>query len=245
MTFAELIEEVRETIDLHPESDKIQNGEIKRLLNLKMREVSLEVGVPTLYVDVPSTGYVTGRFQMPVRFHPEGIKYAEVVEVSAATTATADLWENRELAILSVAEANRFHPKWEDDATEEYSGIPFLIWNPAAPDEGIRPVGITSASYRFLVHAVPAEMTDDDHEPFAVLDYCEDPPIRRSGAMPGYHRILSHFVNHELLQRLGDQRWQAYYARYTQMRDQMYSQIQPPTAYLPAPRRGRRVKRYA
>ena len=245
MTFAELLEEVRETIDLHPRADQVKNGEIKRLMNLAMREISLEIGVPTLYVDVPSSGYVTGRFQLPVRFHPEGIKYAEVVEVSEGTTASAEAWKNREIAMLNIAEANTFHPSWEDDVDDEYSDIPFLIWSPGAPEEGIRPVGITSASYRFLVHAVPEPMTEDDHEPFAVLDYCTDPPTRRPGAMPSFHRILSHFVSHELLQRLGDDRWQAYYARYQQARDQMYSHIQPATVYLPQWRDDRRVKRHA
>lgn len=245
MTFAELIEDVRENSALLDDDDRVQNGEIKRLLNLSMREISLTVGVPTLYVDVPATGYVTGRFQLPVRFHPEGIKYAEVVEVSASNNTSAETWRNREISILSVAEANRFHPTWENDAGYEYMGIPFLAWSPAAPDEGIQQVGIISAQYRFLIHAVPEPMTEDDHEPFAVLDYCEDPPVRRPGAMPSYHRILAHFVTHEILQRLGDDRWQAYYARYQQMRSEMFSQVQPATAYLPAPRQGRRVKRYA
>lgn len=246
MTFNELVEEVRETVDLHPQANEIQNGEIKRLLNLTMREVSLEVGIPTLYINVPSVGHINGPFQLPVQIHPEGVKYAQVMEVDEGRTASADMWRNREIAILSAAEANLFHPHWSDDPDEGYSGIPFLLWNPADREGGIKPVGIARGSYRFLVHAVPEPMVEPDDEPFAVND-CSDPenPVRQPGAMPGYHRVLSHFVNHELLQRLGDQRWQAYYARYQQTRNQMFSQVQPSTVYLPTPRRSRRVKRYA
>ena len=247
MTFAELVEEVLENVSLTPGGEKVQAGEVKRLLNLIMREVSLTIGVPTLYLDVPSTGFVTGAFQMPVTVHPEGIKYAEVVEVSDATTEAASLMENRQIAILTVQEANEAHPDWEDD---DYDGIPFLLYNPASIDAGIRPVGITTARYRFLVHAVPAPMAADTDEPFAVIDYCDPQnPVRRAGTMPSYHRVLAHFVSHELLQRLNDQRWQAYFARYEQMRQEMFSQLQPVIPYLPKFRspRGygnRRIGRY-
>jgi hypothetical protein len=242
MTLAELTEEVLENVALSPGGDKIQRGEVKRLLNLAMREVSLAVGVPTLYIDVPSVGFVTGRFAMPNRFHPEGIKYAEVVEVASAVSNATERMRNQEIAILSVQEANEFHPRWEDS---DYQGVPFLIYSPAGLNEGFRQVGITTAKYRFLVHAVPSEMIDDTDEPFAILDYCEDPPIRRPGAMPAFHRVLAHFVSHELLQRIGDQRWQAYLARYELMRQEMFSDLQPVDVYMPSVRSSRRVKRYA
>ena len=61
MTFAELIEEVQENVSLTPGADRIQRGEIKRLLNLAMREISMTVGVPILYLRVPSDGtFLTG-----------------------------------------------------------------------------------------------------------------------------------------------------------------------------------------
>jgi hypothetical protein len=242
VTLAELTEDVLENVSLSPGGDKIQRGEVKRLLNLVMREISLTVGVPTLYIDVPSTGFVTGRFSMPNRFHPEGIKYAEVVEVSEGASSAIENMVNREIAILSVQEANEFHPNWEDD---DYCGVPFLVYSPAGLNEGFRQIGITTAKYRFLVHAVPSEMVADTDEPFAILDYCEDPPIRRPGAMPNFHRILAHFVSHELLQRIGDQRWQAYFARYEAMRQEMFSDIQPVSVHMPSVRQSRRVRRYA
>lgn len=242
MTFAELTEDVLENLGSTQGHETIARGEVKRRLNLAMREVSLHVGIPTIYVDVPTTGMITGAFQMPVTVHPEGIKYAEVVEVGEATSPVESR-ENFEIAILSVAEANMFHPKWEDD---DYCDVPFLRWSPANPDAGILPVGITTASYRFLVHANPNPMVDDTDEPFSVLDYCDpDAPVLRAGAMPAYHRVLAHFVSHELLQRLGDQKWQAYYARYQEMRAEMYSQVQPVDFYYPTMRTSRRVKRYA
>lgn len=244
MTYAELIEEVRENLGMTPGAARIPNGEIKRRLNLAMREISLEVGVPTLYIDVPSAGTITGAFTMPVRVHPEGIKYAEVVEVSEGNVSDFEQWKNREVALLSVQEANTFHPRWEDD---DYSGIPFLLWSPADKDRGIQPVGITTASYRFLVHAVPEPMSEDDHEPFSVVACDEegDATVYQSGAMPAYHRILAYFVTHELLQGLGDQRWQAFFSRYTKMREEMHASAQPATMYMPTWRSGRRVKRYA
>lgn len=247
MTFAELLTDVREAIDLHPDAERIQNGEIKRLMNLKMREISLEIGVPTLYVTVPTTGYVTGAFRLPLSIHPEGVKYAEVVEVGpdSVGTASSEVWRNREIAILSKQEANEFHPRWENDPDVEYQGIPFLLYSPADSDSGVKPVGLTSARYRFLVHAVPEPMSAATDEPFAVLDCTTPEAVRQPGAMPNYHRVLAFFVAHELLQRLGDQRWQAYFSRYNQMMDQMYAEVQPTRVYLPKPRMSRRVKRYA
>lgn len=232
MTFAELLEEVLENISLHPKGNTVQRGDIKRLMNLAMREISLRVGIPTLYVDVPNSGTTTGSFTLPVRFHPEGIKRVELVEV-----ADSDIgWEwvkNQEIPIMSVATANDLYGSWENDDDAPYCGPPFLVYSPANPDAGFRPVGFNEASYRFLVHAVPVDMSADSDEPFAVLDYCEDPPVRRSGAMPAYHRILAHHATYEVLQRLGDERWQAFYARYRDMQMEMYSQVEPVTVYLP------------
>lgn len=232
MTYAELIEEVLENIGLNPNAHKIQRGEIRRIMNLASREISLRVGIPTLYVDVPSSGTTSGSFTLPVRYHPEGIRRVELVEVADSDIGW-DFVQNQEIPIMSVAQANDLYPTWENDEGYEYEGPPFLVYSPANPDAGFRPVGFNEASYRFLVHAVPAEMTEDTHEPFAVLDYCEDPPVRRGGAMPAYHRILAHHATYELLQRLGDPRWEAFFARYRQMELEMYSQVEPVTVYLP------------
>lgn len=247
MTFAELLSDVRETIDLHPDAERIQNAEIKRLMNLKMRDISLEIGVPTVYVTVPTSTTVTGAFKLPLKIHPEGVKYAEVVEITPTSTdvASADIWRNRELAILSRQEANEFHPRWENDSEVEYQGIPFLVYSPADPDSGFKPVGFSTAQYRFLVHAVPEDMSAMTDEPFAILDCEGDSGTRQPGAMPNFHRVLSYFVSHELLQRLGDQRWQAYFSRYNDMMDRMYASIQPTKVYLPKPRMSRKVRRYA
>jgi hypothetical protein len=246
MTFATLIEEVLENILLTPGSENITRGEVKRLLNLAMREISLKVGVPILYLRVPSdNSFITGPFQMPLRIHPEGIKYAEVREVGEANTSAAEAMKNQEIAILSVQEANEFHPKFED---ADYGGQPFLVYNPANPDSGIRPINIISARYCFLVHPVPEPMVEDGDTPFTVLDYCADPQnegVPGLAAMPAFHRVLSHFVTHELLQRLNDQRWQAYYARYREMEESMFAHIQPTSVYLPTVRSGREVRRYA
>ncbi len=243
MTFAELLEEVMENTRGAPGADQVQRGEIKRLLNLAMREISLRTGLPTVYADVPATGTVTGRFAMPINFHPEGILYAEVVEVTqAGANVPSESMRNRKIAMLSVSEANQFHPRWED---EEYSGPPFLLWNPFQQQEGILPVGITSAQYRFLLKAVPEPMVENDDEPFATLDYCEDPPLRTAGAMPAYHRVLAHHVSYELLQRLGDERWQAFFARYRDMELAIFSGGVQHDIYMPSVRSSRRVRRYA
>lgn len=244
MNFAELVEDVVENLALAPGNRAVTTGEIKRLLNRAQREISLEVGLPTLYLDIPATGYVTGSFLLPTRFHPEGVLYAEAVDIT-------DGWgqgsaHNYQLAILSPSEANTHHPRWEDDSDVPYYGPPFLVYNPSMPDAGFRPVNITTAKYRFLVHAIPEEMVESTDEPFAALDYCDpDAPVRYAGAMPTYHRVLSYFVTHELLQRIGDERWQAYFARYRDLKLQMFSQITPPQIYVPRVRSGRNVKRHA
>ncbi len=243
MTFAELLEEVMENTRGTQGGEQLQRAEAKRLMNLAMNEISLRVGVPTMYIDVPASGFVTGRFALPNRFHPEGVKYVEVVEVQEGSANVSSEWmKNRKLALLSVAEANEFHPNWEDD---EYIGPAFMLYNPFQQNEGFLPVGITSARYRFLVHAVPDPMTENQHEPFATLDYCVDPPARSVGAMPNFHRILAHHVSYELLQRAGDQRWQAFYARYKAMEDEMFSTGTQAQVFLPQYRTSRRVRRYA
>lgn len=234
MTLAELIEEVTENVALHPQGHRIVPGEILRLLNLAQREISVRIGIPQLYLDVPTSGFITGAFALPTRIHPEGIKYAEVVEVSDGMFGTEE-WRNHKIDILSVAEANRFHPRWEEDDDATYCGPAFLVWSPASPDAGIRPVGITTAKYRFLVYAVPLPMEADTDEPFAVLECDADGnESRRPGAGPAYHRLLAHHVTYELLQRLGDERWQAFYARYRDLEAELFSQVMPVPTFLPS-----------
>ena len=243
MTFGALIEEVLENVSLAPGSERIQRAEVKRLLNLAMREISLRTGLPTLYVTVPGDGtFQTGAFALPVQYHPEGVRYAEVIEVQSGSSDGVEAMENREISIMSVAEANQFHPRWEDD---DYRGVPFLVHNPLSRDAGIRPVGIESARYRFLLHANPPKMILDEHEPFAIDDYCEDPPIRREGGMPAYHRVLAHHVSYELLQRLGHDSWQAFFARYRAMEEEIFNGGQQAVVRLPQWRPSRQVRRYA
>ncbi len=235
MTFAELLEEVMENV-----GDGAVRGEAKRLMNLAMREISLKTGLPTLYVTVPGDDtYQVGSFLLPNAYHPEGIKYAEIIDVIDGDHPDA-LMGNREIAVMSIADANRFHPGWGADG---YRGIPMLIYNPLSSDAGFRPTHIRSARYRFLVHAVPNPMVEDGDEPFSVFDHCENPPIRRSGAMPAFHRILAHHVSYELLQRAGDDRWQAFFARYRAMEEEIFNAGDQHDLFLPRLRNDRRVMR--
>jgi len=227
VTFAELLEEVVENIGVTGAAGAVQRGEMKRLLNLAMREISLRVGVPLMNVVVPGTGVVSAPFTLPVRFHAEGLKRAVVV--IGETTTGRELREF-EVPIYSPGTAVTFHPKWRD---EDYCGPPFLVYTPADATAGFMPVGIAEAQYRFLVQAVPPDMVEPSDEPFAVLDVCEEPPVRLPGAMPGYHRVLAHHVSYELLQRIGDERWQAFYARYREMELELFSQATPMTQYIP------------
>lgn len=231
MTFSELLEEVMGNVSLAPNGQRVQRAEAKRLMNLAMREISLRLGIPTLYVVVPTTA---GAFQLPLRVHPEGVKYAEVVEVEDGEYGVESM-RNQRIPIMSIREANEFYPRWEDDEDAPYCGPAFLVHSAAQPDTGFRPVGLTSASYRFYVHANPEPMVEDSDEPFAVIECdSEGNESRRPGAMPAYHRVLAHHVSYELLQRLGSEQWQAFYARYREMEAEMFSQVQPTTVYLPS-----------
>lgn len=234
MTLAELIEDVLENVSSHPKAEQVTRGEIKRLLNLAMREVSVLVGAPQLLVTVPSSGLISGPFQLPNRFRADGPMRAEVIE--GYDTRGLEMRE-RALPIYSPATAQEFHPRWEVEP-DEYCGPPFLVYSAAMPDAGFTPVGVEEARYRFLVHAVPEEMVEDSDEPFSVLDYCEEPPVRRPGAMPDYHRVLAHYASYELLQRWGDERWQAFYARYTKMQQELFARVSPTHVYLPGYRPG-------
>lgn len=229
MTFDELLEEVMENVSLKPGGDAIQRGEVKRLLNLAQREISLRTGIPQVTTTVPSTGVIAGPFRLPMRFHPEGQLRVELIEGELANGHEV---RERELLVLTPAMMleSRLYENWDSD---DYCGPPLLRYSQADPDAGFTPVGIASGRYRFTLQALPADMVAGTDEPFSVLDYCEEPPIRRPGAAPGYHRILAHHVTYELLQRLGDEQWQGFFARFREMQLEMYASASPITVYLP------------
>lgn len=244
MTHSELLEEVMSAVELDPNSHRVQRAEATRLMNLAMREISLRVGVPTLYLDVPSTGFVTGAFTLPTRIHPEGVRQVKVIEADDSVYPE-DTFAGRDIDILSVAEANMMHKRWDDEVLDdEWMGPAFLVYSSASPDVGIRPVGLTSARYKFLVHALPPDMSEPDHEPFAV-EYCDEDgeTVRYPGAMPAYHRVVALHAAYELLQRLNNPAWQAYYARYQAMEQEMFNAATPVGVYLPSnPRSWRPVR---
>lgn len=222
-------------VELDPNGHRVQRAEATRLLNLAMREISLRVGVPQLSLDVPATGYVSGAFTLPTQVHPSGVKRAELIDLDDGSAA-AEALEFQEIEILSPSEALTFHPTY-DDPEREWVRRPFLVYTPADRGTGVRPVGITSARYRFLVHAVPPDMTEPEHEPFSVLYCAEDgSEVRYPGALPEFHRILAMHAAYELLQRLGNQSWQAYYARYQAMEQEMFHAHQPVMVYQAANR---------
>lgn len=243
MTFSQLLEEVMSAIELDPNAGRVSRAEAGRLLNLAMHEISLRVGVPTIGLDVPTTGFVAGSFTLPVQVHPEGVKQAKLLEVNESVFPYERL-VNRDIPILSMSEANRFHPGWDADediygelpwAGRSRFGGPFIVYSPADAGTGIRPVGVASARYRLLVHALPPEMSEPQHEPFAV-EYCAEgeEAVRYPGAMPAFHRVLAFHVAYELLQRLNNPSWQAYYARYQAMEQEMFNSINPVNTYLPS-----------
>lgn len=233
MTHSQLLEEVMATVEMDPNGHRVQRAEATRLMNLAMREISLRVGIPQLSLDVPTTGFVTGAFTLPVQVHPSGVKRVELIEVDDGS-AYAESRVFSELDVVSASEALTSHPGY-DDPDREWTGKPFLIYSPADRGTGMKPYGIASGRFRFLVHAVPPDMTLPEHEPFSVL-YCDEDgaDVRYPGAMPEYHRILAFHAAYELLQRLGNDSWQAYYARYQAMEQEMFNSHQQVVVYLPS-----------
>lgn len=227
MTFAELIEEVLEGLSSHPRAATIQRGEVKRLLNLAQREVSLRIGAPRVTAVVPQTGMISGPFRLPGRYHPEGVLRVRLIE---GETTLGYLTYDQELRVLSPGEQLEFRP---GSARFPEQQAPALRYDRADASLAFKPLGIEEGQYEFLLHAIPPDMVADSDEPFTVLDYCEDPPIRSAGVFPGGHRVLSHHVTYELLQRLGDERWQAFYARYREMEKDLFARVSPTTVYLP------------
>jgi hypothetical protein len=246
MTFGQLVEEVVENISGTQGGPLVQTGEVRRLLNLAMREISLRTGLPTAYITVPGDGSMqSGAFSLPSWVHPEGVKYAEVIEVQSGANTLIEGMENRQIAILSVAEANEFHPRWEDD---DYQGPPFLLYSHFSRNDGVRPIGITSARYRLLVHVNPVPMVDNDDLPFALPVECQDEsgnPVQPPTGGPAYHRVLALHVSYELLQRLNSDAWQMMYARYRAMEEELFSSAQQAVVRLPQWRGSRQVRRYA
>lgn len=229
MTLAELVEEVLENIALSPNYEKVQTGEIKRLLNLAQREISLRLGAPRVEVTVPQTGVIMGPFRLPGRFHPEAVQRVYVTE---GLGERGERLNGLELRILSPGETLDFYSH-QPPRFDEACHAPALKYDRADTGLVFTPMGIDEAQYRFLLHPIPPDMVDPGDEPFAALDYCEDPPIRTAGALPGGHRILAHHVSYELLQKLGDERWHAFYARFREMQLELYARVSPTTVYLP------------
>lgn len=227
MTFNELIEEVLEGLSSNPRASEIPRGEVKRLLNLAQREISLRIGAPRVTAVVPQTGVISGPFRLPGRYHPEGVLRVHLIE---GETTLGCVVHGCELRVLSPGERleYRSHSLYHPDHQ-----TPALKYDRADTSLAFTPLGIEEGQYEFILHAVPADMVDGSDEPFAVLDYCEDPPIRTSGVFPGGHRVLAHHVTYELLQRLGDERWQAFYARYREMEKDLFARVSPTTVYLP------------
>lgn len=236
MNLSELVEECLENCSASPKYQSIQRGEIKRLLNLAQREISLRIGAPRVEVTIPQTGVITGPFRLPGRFHPEAVQRVVVLEGIAAFGGHL---HGQELRILSPGETFDFysHMPWHHphDSSDEphHHHAPALKYDRADTELVFTPMGIEEARYHFILNPIPADMVADTDEPFAAWDWCEEPPVRTPGALPGGHRVLAHHVTYELLQRWGDERWQAFYARYREMEKDLYARVSPTTVYLP------------
>ena len=227
MTLSELVEEVLESLSLNPGAQKITRGEVKRLLNLAQREISLRIGGPRVEVTVPQTGVISGSFRLPGRFHPESIVRVYLVE---GLSGEGGWLPHSEVRILSPGEVMDFNA-WSLNRAN--CQRPALKYDRADTGLVFTPLNISEARYHFILNPIPPDMVEDTDEPFAAMNYCEDPPIRTAGISPTGHRVLAHHVSYELLQRLGDERWQAFYARYRDMEKDMFARISPTTVYLP------------
>jgi hypothetical protein len=241
MTFAELLEETMENISLHPKYDQVQRGEAKRLLNLAQREISLRLGLPRQEVTVPQSGVATGPFRLPARFHPEaGLRVSLIDGVSSAGL---ELRRGMEIRVLSPGEEWDFysHQPFGHWGGSERHRLPAMKYDRADTELVFTPLGIEEGQFRFIINPVPPDMVEDTDEPFSMLDWCEEPPIRTRGAFPAYHRVLAHHASYELLQRLeaggsmqpGTERWRQFYARYREMEKEMFARVSPTTVYLP------------
>lgn len=232
MNLGELIEEVLENLNGAPGADRVQRAEVVRKLNLAQRELALELELPRLYITVPSGGgYQAGPFSLPVEVQPEGLKSAKLVEASAGSSAGVTAMRDYPLSILSVREANLFHPKWEGTHAD-YTGKPFILHDAFNPEMGVQPVGIDSGIYALEVAVIPVAMSALTDEPFAILD--PDTSVRQAGSIPSYHRILSFYVTYELMLRLGDDRRGEHYAKYNAMKDELFTRGPAMAGYLPS-----------
>lgn len=240
MTFVQLLEDVFENVSLHPRYEMVQRGEVKRLLNLAQREISVKLGLPRQEITVPQSGVVSGPFRLPARFHPEAGLRVSIID--GVGSHGVEFHRGAEIRILSPGEQWDFYShqpfRWGD---QPRCVAPALKYDRADTELVFTPLGIEEGQYRFIINPVPPDMVEDTDEPFSMLDWCEDPPIRTRGAFPAYHRILAHHVSYELLQRLeaggtvqpGSERWRQFYARYREMEKEMFARVSPTTVYLP------------
>lgn len=231
MTLGQLIEEVLENLHGAPGAEQIQRAEVVRKLNLAQREIALELELPRLYITIPSGGgYQVGAFSLPVEVQPEGLKSVKLVEASSGTSAGVTSLRDYPLPIFSVREANLFYPKWE--ATDsDYTGPPFVLYDPFNPEMGIQPVGISSAIYAVEAAVVPEGMSALTDQPFAIND-----PVtgtRQPGIVPTYHRLLSFYVTYEFMLRLGDERRREHYGKFNSMKQELFNHGPAISGYLP------------
>ncbi len=84
-------------------------------------------------------------------------------------------------------------------------------------------------------------MVTMDDEPFAFIDTSVNPEERSKGNFPGYHRMLAFYVTYEMMLKLGDERGQPHYQKFTMMRDELFAQFEQPNQHYPRWRRGRRA----
>ena len=201
-----------------------QNGQVRHCSGRKLN-------IPRRYVkDVDATT----TFLLPTEARPGSALFAE------RTT------DNRKIRTLTVEEANRLFPDWEENTIEglERYPIPLIIYDPQNITAPVYPIGFSTGDIlrmeyvikpRDMVFSIPTGVTTVTDEPW-------------EGELPEFHRIIPQMVVFEIALALGDelvsQKARAFYNDAQQEMEEAVAYVRNQYAYPVSRVDVRQVRRY-
>lgn len=187
-----------------------ERARLLRRMNTAQDTLSRDLRLPLRYVKNVST---TQPFTMPVEARPGGIIYAEQVNATRQV--------NREVELLTVADANQAYPGWEvnpnEGSTYYGKGAPFIIYDPVNVSAPIYPVQFEAGdTLRILYSLKPTDMT------------LELTSAAFNGELDEYASDLIYYhVMFETLLMKTDQRSNVFYAALESVKDKAYAYSRP------------------
>lgn len=180
---------------------KVEPAEVIKLLNRCQEREARDLAIPQYYVEATS---VSAAFSLPSGARGDGLLEVRRNE------------DGLRFPIYTSQQADLAYPAWKD---WDVGDTLFIVFDPkvVGGDGLIRPVplpGTDSQSYYITYVSIPDEMTDLTDQPW-------------NGIMDSYHQMLVYYVVYQLMFRAGDERWQAYFAQYTDLKRDAFQATDP------------------